>query len=150
MPNMEAFDFEPRTRMEGEERQIFDPVRKGWFVLTPEEFVRQFYIAFMSTELGYPISRMSCEITVKGNGPIKRADLIIYNRAGQPIMICEFKRMNVSIDKETLFQAARYNRDLGAKYVFVANGKEQMLVTLDLEHGQHTYTTHLVAKEMLE
>ncbi|MFT4525552.1 MAG: putative type IV restriction endonuclease [Bacteroidia bacterium] len=150
MPNMEAFDFEPRTRMEGEERQIFDPVRKGWFVLTPEEFVRQFYIAFMSTELGYPISRMGSEVTVKGDGPTKRADLIIYNRAGEAVMVCEFKRMTVPINKETLFQAARYNRDLGAKYVFVANGKEQMLVTLDIENGQHIYTGKLVTKEMLE
>jgi predicted type IV restriction endonuclease len=93
---------------------------------------------------------MACEINVKGNGPAKRADLIIYNRAGQAIMICEFKRMNVQIDKETLFQAARYNRDLGAKYVFVANGKEQMLVTLDIEGGQHSYSSNLVAKEILE
>ena len=150
MAEIDDFNFEPRTRVEAGERQIFDPVRKGWFVLTPEEFVRQFYIDYMSSELGYPISRMGCEITVKGNGPIKRADLIIYNRAGQAIMICEFKRMNVSIDKETLFQAARYNRDLGAKYVFVANGKEQMLVTLDLEGGQHSYSSNLVAKEILE
>jgi predicted type IV restriction endonuclease len=150
MPSIEAFEFEPRTRVKGGERQIFDPVRGGWYVLTPEEFVRQFYIDFMSSELGYPISRMACEINVKGNGPAKRADLIIYNRAGQAIMICEFKRMNVPIDKETLFQAARYNRDLGAKYVFVANGKEQMLVTLDLEGGQHSYSSNLVAKEILE
>ncbi len=150
MPDMEAYEFEPKTRLEGTERQIFDPVRKAWFVLTPEEFVRQFYIAFMSTELGYPLSRMGCEITVQGNGPAKRADLIIYNRAGRPAMVCEFKRMTVPIDKETLFQAARYNRDLGARYVFVANGKEQMLVTLDLEKGQHSYSNELIAKELLE
>lgn len=136
--------------MEGEERQIFDPVRKGWFVLTPEEFVRQFYIAFMSVKLGYPISRMGSEVTVKGVGPAKRADLIIYNRSGQPAMVCEFKRMTVTLDKETLFQAAKYNRDLGAKYVFVANGKQQMLVILDLANGNHSYSNDLVSKEMLE
>lgn len=150
MPGNDAFEFVPRTKLEEGERKIFDPVRKGWFILTPEEFVRQYYIAFMSTELGYPISRMGSEVTVKGDGPAKRADLIIFDRNGQPVMVCEFKRMTVPINKETLFQAARYNRDLGAKYVFVANGSEQMLVILDLENGLHSYSNDLVPKEMLE
>ena len=144
------FDFNPRTRVDGDERQIFDLVRKGWFVLTPEEFVRQYYISLLSQELDYPISWMKCEVEVKGSGPIKRADLIIHERSGNPWVVCEFKAMNVPINEETVFQAARYNRDLGAPFVLIANGKEQCLIELDMEFGNHKTRAELPSRAELE
>ena len=125
------FEFNPKTRVKGEERQIFDPVRKEWFVLTPEEFVRQFYISLLSEQFSYPISWMRCEVEVKGAGRKKRADLIVYNQQGLPFMVCEFKAMDVPVNEETVFQAARYNRDLNARYVLVANGKIEKIIKLD-------------------
>ncbi len=104
----------------------------------------------MSHELDYPISWMKCEVEVKGEGRKKRADLIVHDRAGKPLIICEFKAINVPINEETIFQAARYNRDLGAKFVFVANGKEQKLIKLDLEKGNHQYSNDLPTRLELE
>lgn len=144
------FNFEPKVRVENGHRQIFDPVRKGWFVLTPEEFVRQYYIEFMNKHLGYPISWMRCEVEVKGEGRKKRADLIVYDRSGNPAIICEFKAMDVPLSEETVFQAARYNRDLGARSVFIANGKDQRLIKLDLELGNHKVDHDLPPKTDLE
>ena len=143
------FQFEPKTRLQNGERQIFDPTRGGWFLLTPEEFVRQFYIDLMQTEFGYPISWMKCEVEVKGDGRKKRADLIVCNSIGKPALICEFKSMDVPISEETVFQAARYNRDLGAEYVFVANGKTHRIIQLDQQTGKQKELSSLPSLNVL-
>lgn len=144
------FEFDPRMRTEGNEKQIFDPLRKKWVLLQPEEWVRQYYVAYMSIVLDYPLSRMRCEVQVKGAGRPKRADLIIYDRQGEPIMLCEFKAMNVPINEETIFQAARYNHDLNAKFILVANGKQQTVITIDTVNGNHIQTHGLPERAELE
>jgi len=150
MPSSETFEFDPKVRIADGERQIFDPIRKKWMVLLPEEWVRQYYVAYMSQVLGYPVSRMRCEVQVKGAGRPKRADLIIYNRKGEPAMVCEFKAMDVPVNDETIFQAAKYNRDIKAPFVFVANGKQQTLITLNFINGKHITSLELPSRQALE
>ena len=38
--------------------QVFDIVRKKYFVLTPEEWVRQHFIHFLNIEKKYPLGLM--------------------------------------------------------------------------------------------
>ena len=46
--NLPQYAF--RTKMEGGKKMIFDPIRKKFVVLTPEEWVRQHCIRFLIEE----------------------------------------------------------------------------------------------------
>ncbi|MDE7092090.1 MAG: type I restriction enzyme HsdR N-terminal domain-containing protein, partial [Muribaculaceae bacterium] len=38
---------------------VFDPLRKKNVILTPEEWVRQNFVSYMTNQLGYPQSLMA-------------------------------------------------------------------------------------------
>lgn len=52
-----------------------------------------------------------------------RADIIVYNAARQPEILCECKAPNVEIDDRVFAQAINYNSILGVKQLVVTNGK---------------------------
>lgn len=109
-------------------------VRRKWVVLTPEEWVRQRLLAHLSTDLGYPLSLIRMERAVKGSERSQRADAVIHGRDGRPLMLIECKSADESIDEETLFQAARYNRLIGAPYLLLSNGIQHFCCKV-AEHG---------------
>jgi len=47
-----------KTKLVEGTTQVFDVVRKKYFVLTPEEWVRQHFIHYLNTEKNYPIGLM--------------------------------------------------------------------------------------------
>ena len=50
-----------RIKEEGDIRRIFDPVRKIWLLLTPEEWVRQSFLMYMHHINHYPLSLTETE-----------------------------------------------------------------------------------------
>ena len=64
---------------------------------------------------------MGIEKTITYNGLRKRADIILYNTSGIPIMIVECKAPEVEITQATFDQIARYNFTLKVKYLFISN-----------------------------
>jgi len=50
--NLPEYDF--RIRTDEGKQMIFDPIRKKYVFLTPEEWVRQNFIQFLKTEKKYP------------------------------------------------------------------------------------------------
>jgi len=115
-------DFEFRIRTEGQNKQIFDSLRGRFVALTPEEWVRQHVIRFLVEEKKYPGSLMGVEKAVRVLHLDRRADLVVYSRDGKPWMIVECKAAHVPVTEETLYQAARYNMALGARYFVLTNG----------------------------
>ncbi len=115
-------------------QQIFDPLRKKFVALTPEEWVRQHWIQYMIQDLNYPKGRMCSEISLNVNGTSKRADLAIFDRDGKAQLILECKAPEVNIDQSTLDQILRYNLPLKARYFILSNGKEHHAFEL-LENG---------------
>lgn len=113
-----------RLKQEDGKQFIFCQVRKKYLVLTPEEWVRQHLISFLSIELNYPVSLMKIERSVKGGHRQKRADLIIYNTTGKPHLLIECKAPNETLGKETFFQLGRYNRFVNAALLMVSNGMQ--------------------------
>ena len=117
--------------------KIFDSIRKKRVVCTPEEFVRQYFIDFMVQSLGYPVGLIGVEKCVIVNGMRQRADILLYNRKGKPVMIVECKAPEVEIGQATIEQAARYNISLGVKYLAITNGKTSYCVELDFSGHNH-------------
>ncbi|HBG87121.1 MAG TPA: restriction endonuclease subunit R [Marinilabiliaceae bacterium] len=126
--NLPSFDVQIRENKG--KKQIFDVIRKKYVALTPEEWVRQHFINYM-VNLGYPASLMAIERMVIVNGLKQRADIVLHNRKGEPALIVECKAPEVTINNDTLAQAARYNIPLNVDYLVVTNGLTHYCIRLD-------------------
>ena len=113
-------------------REVFDPVRRRWVALTPEEWVRQGTIHRLHTELGYPLEVMQVEGAISLNGMTRRCDIVVY-RDGCPWMIVECKKNEVPITQKVCDQACRYNTVLHVPYLVLTNGRQQVVVEVDFQ-----------------
>ena len=102
---------------------IWDPVRRKFVALTPEEWVRQHFVNYLVTEKNYPQELLANEVAVKLNGTSKRCDTVAYNRFLAPLMIIEYKAPHIPITQAVFDQIVRYNIALKVEYLIVSNGK---------------------------
>lgn len=102
--------------------RIYDNLRRKWLVLTPEEWVRQHFVSYLTECLGYPSALIANEYSLKLNGMQRRCDTVIFNRNLTPACIVEYKRPSVQITREVFDQIARYNSVMGAPLLIVSNG----------------------------
>ena len=135
--NLPEYNF--RIKMEEDKTFIFDPIRKKFVVLTPEEWVRQNFIQYLKTEKKYPESLMSVEKQIMVNHNQRRFDLLIYLRNGQPHLIAEFKAPNVKITQDTFDQVVRYNMSLRVERVVVSNGLQHFACEIDYVKQSYSY-----------
>ena len=105
-----------------ERHTIWDPLRKKEVVLTPEEEVRQWCIGVLSRSMCVPMHMMMSETGFKLGGKSFRADILVYDRKAQPLMVVECKRPEVALTQAVLDQAIRYNMALNVKYIMITNG----------------------------
>ena len=103
---------------------VFDPLRKRYCTLTPEEEVRQKMLYMLVEHLDVPAGRVAVEYSVKVNGLDKRCDAVVYGNDGCPLMIVECKAASVKLTQNTLDQAVRYFSALHPKYLMLYNGKD--------------------------
>lgn len=101
---------------------VWDPLRRKWLVLTPEEWVRQHLVNHLVHDLGCPLTLISAEHTITLNGLTKRADLVVHGRDGKPLLLVECKASHVKVDRTVFEQAARYNLVFRVPYLLVSNG----------------------------
>lgn len=131
-PALNLPSFEPLIReKEGQKEEIFDPVRKRYVALTPEEWVRQHVIYFLTVHLEYPGSLIAVEARLRYNRMQKRTDIVVYSRSGQPSLIVECKAPGVAIGEAVLQQAAMYNMPLQVQFVVLTNGLDHHILFLD-------------------
>lgn len=106
---------------------IWDPLRRKEVVLTPEEEVRQWCIGVLSRSMCVPMHMMMSEAGFKLGGKSFRADVLVYDRKAQPLMVVECKRPEVALTQEVLDQAIRYNMALNVKYIMITNGTKTFI-----------------------
>lgn len=123
--------------------KVFDTFRKLWVVLTPEEWVRQNFLHFLTKTKGYPGSLISVEKQVKVNGMQQRFDFVVYNRIAKPLMVGEFKAPGIRINQDTFDQAVRYNGTLKAPFVLVSNGLDHFICRIDFEANRSDYLSEI-------
>lgn len=111
--------------------KIFSQVRKKWLLLTPEEIVRQHYLAVLIDEYGYSLDQIDEELSVTGRGSAQaRADFIIWRTAKDkvdqkaPFIIIECKSDNVSIKAADYAQGENYARMADAPFFVTHNSRE--------------------------
>ena len=125
-----------KTKLVEGTTQVFDQVRKKYLVLTPEEWVRQYFIHYLNQEKNYPLGLMGVEQMVKYNGMQTRADIVLYTLKGKPNMIVECKAPNVKITQDAFNQIAKYNFKLKVKYLVLTNGIQHFCCQMDYEMNE--------------
>ena len=128
-----------RLRPSTRGNEIYDPLRKKWLLLTPEEWVRQHFTSYLRTDLSYPVSLMANEIAIKLNNTSKRCATVVYDRHGQPIMIIEYKAPSIALTQDVFNQIARYSLALKVKYLIVSNGLRHYCCALDSETRHYRF-----------
>lgn len=143
--NLNLPKYEFRIKNKDNQPYIFDFIRKKYYFLTPEEWVRQHFVRFLVEEKQYPKGRIGVEIVVKLNGMSKRSDIVVYDASANPWLIVECKRPEVPITQDTFDQIARYNLQLNAKYLIVTNGLQHYCCQLDLEQQSYIFLEDIPA-----
>ncbi len=114
--------FGVRVRNGNGKTEIFDDIRKKWFVLTPEEWVRQHVLNYLINVKKYPSSLISVEKEIILNDLKKRFDIVVYKKNLSPFLIIECKAPFIELNITTIEQAQRYNLILKANYLMITNG----------------------------
>lgn len=103
--------------------KIFCLIRNRWIKLTPEEIVRQGFIAELVNSYQYALDEMNVEVRVRMGSTYakKRADVVVYtdSKKRTPNIIVETKKKN---RKDGLDQLHSYMNATGAQFGVWTNG----------------------------
>lgn len=135
--NLPEYSF--KIKLQNEKPVIFDQLRKKFVRLTPEEWVRQNFVQFLIHEKKYSPALIAIEALVKVNTNPQRADLIVFGRQGNPVLIAEFKAPEVKITQQTFDQIARYNMSLQVNCLIVSNGLEHFCCRINFLEGSYSF-----------
>lgn len=124
---------------------IWDVLRKKYVALTPEEWVRQHFIHFLTECKGYPSGLLANEVQIVLNGTRKRCDTVLYDRRLTPKMIVEYKAPDVEITQAVFDQITRYNMVLRVDYLIVSNGLRHYCCRIDYTSGKYCFLPDIPA-----
>jgi hypothetical protein len=115
----------------GQKKQIFDPVRKKFIPLTPEEWVRQHVIRYLHHEYTIPFSMISVERELTYNGLKKRFDVMVSCSERPFACLVEVKAPNIKLTAETVLQASVYNKTYNCPWLWVTNGVQHVWLQIE-------------------
>lgn len=129
---------------------IWDRLRKKYIPLTPEEWVRQHFIAYLIDHLAYPEGKMVSEHIVTYNGMNKRCDIVGFGEDFLPLFIVECKAPAIAISEDTFYQAARYFSSLKPTFLMLTNGMHHYCAKIDSLAGALVYLQEIPAFSALK
>jgi hypothetical protein len=135
--NLPQYSF--RISSSDGKEMILDPIRRKYVKLTPEEWVRQNFVQYLINEGKYPHGLIGIEVLSGYNKMKKRVDILIHNRAGQPVMIVECKAPEVKIDDKVFDQIVCYNMGFKVPYIVVTNGIDHYACKINLEEKKYDF-----------
>ncbi len=122
------------------DNKIYSFIRDTWLVFTPEEQVRQQYVAKLVNFYGYSLDQMAEELKVnnskRGQGKA-RADIVIWKSKKEKIngktafIVVECKAEKITVKKEDYYQGANYAAWAGASFFVTTNEKETKFFRVD-------------------
>ena len=120
--------------------KIYCPLKKAWHISTPEERVRQYYIAILANKYGYSLEQMDQELKVnnskRGQGKA-RADIVIWKSEQDKkdkkaaFIVVECKAENVKVRVEDYYQGFNYASWAHAEFFVTTNEKETKYFNVD-------------------
>lgn len=132
---------------------IFDPLRRRWVRLTPEEWVRQNFVQYLINEGKYPAGLIGIEMTFRFNTMKRKFDVMVYDRKGNPVMIVECKSTEVKIsdfyEDKVYDQIGEYNLEFKVPYAVVTNGMVNYAFKFNKERKQYEHILEIPVYEDL-
>ena len=122
---------------------VYDALRRKYVALTPEEWVRQHFVNYLVTHLGYPAGLIQVEASFRLNSMMRRADILVCDRSGQPAMIVECKAPQVRITQPIFDQVINYNFSYGVSYLVVTNGITHFAGRIDRQAKTFVLLDHI-------
>jgi len=111
---------------------IWDPVRKEYYKVAPEEIVRQSWLLYLHHDYKQSYASMSVEKQLIVSGLKRRFDLVLYKKS-QPYILFEFKAPEQPLTSDVGLQAAQYNQILQVPYIVISNGISSYCFLVDVE-----------------
>ena len=115
-------DIKPLIKRIDDIEKVFCLIRRKWIVLTPEEWVRQNFLLYLTEVLYYPKKLIAVEKQIRLSAVNKRFDIVVYDQNTQPQIIIECKKMDETLSEEVMNQALRYNMKIKAPIILITNG----------------------------
>ena len=145
MLQLPLLDYSLPVKTEHNRPVVFDPVRKIWVALTPEEHVRQLLIRHLTETLLYPLSLIAVEKGLMIGNRRKRFDLVVYDRlAHTPWLLAECKAPDVPLTDAALHQLLDYHNHLQCRYWLITNGMQHFCADA-ADHNDIRWITDLPA-----
>lgn len=134
-----------RVKNDGEELKIFDNLRNKYVSLTPEEWVRQNFVWYLTNKKGYPAGLMNNEVSLVQNRIKRRCDTCVADKKGSPLVIIEYKAPTIEVTQKVFDQIVRYNMVLHAQYLIVSNGISHYCCKIDYAHNSYSFLKDIPA-----
>jgi Type I restriction enzyme R protein N terminus (HSDR_N) len=131
--SLPRFPLETRDTPRG--RLVWDGIRRLWLTLTAEEQVRQCLVRYLTEFCGVPSGLMSLEKGLRYDRRKKRYDLLVFDRTGKPLILCECKTPRNRIDDAVFHQISTYNSKINARIILLTNG-HQLIAYARLADGR--------------
>jgi hypothetical protein len=122
---------------------IFDPIRKKYVLLTPEEWVRQHFLQFLIQDKGFPASLVAVEKEFSFNRMKKRTDILAHNNRGEPVMLVECKSPSVPVTENVFNQIGLYNLAYKVPWLVVTNGMKHYCCRFDMGEGKYLFVDRI-------
>lgn len=132
-----------RAHSDGTPReQVWDPLRRRWLLLTPEEWVRQHFVHYLVSDRGVEKHCIVQEHQLTVGEMSLRADIVVY-RGAVPLLIVECKAPQVEITQQVFDQVAHYNMALGVRYLVVTNGMSHYCCEIEYESVTYKFIKNI-------
>ena len=121
----------PKTDLDilrsGDQLYVRCLVRKKKIVLTPEEWVRQHFIAYFLNDLSYPKGLLTVEKKIQYGAMEKRWDLATFMANQECFLLLECKAPSIPITKAVFEQSLTYFKGLQSRFLVLSNGIEHVI-----------------------
>lgn len=118
-------DIKLRKTQDGK-YEVLDILRHKFVSLTPEEWVRQHFVNYLTQHLGYPAALMANEVELTIGEKRLRCDSVLFDKNKRPLMIMEYKAESVALTEKVITQVMTYNMLLHVNYLIVSNGNSHL------------------------
>ncbi|MBQ0073293.1 MAG: type I restriction enzyme HsdR N-terminal domain-containing protein [Prevotella sp.] len=130
-------------KTQNDKYEVFDVLRQRYVALTPEEWVRQHFVNYLITDLGYPKALMANEVELTVGEKHLRCDSVLFGDDRKPRMIMEYKAEGVPLTEKVITQVTTYNMLLHVDYLLVSNGNNHICLHLDREQNKWVFLSQI-------
>lgn len=139
--------FQARLQGPQDRLRIFDILRRRYVTLTPEEWVRQNFIHYLTDHLNYPVTLLANEVKLQVGKKTLRADSVLYDTQLRPRIIIEYKAPHINITQKVFDQIVAYNMQLHVEYLIVSNGLSHFCCKITDDGKNYLFIDHIPTYE---